>query len=56
MRSAFVRNALDLYLRAKQRRDVDDAIRRAYAGKSEELIDDISGLIEAQAWPSGTKA
>jgi metal-responsive CopG/Arc/MetJ family transcriptional regulator len=50
-RSAFVRAALSTYLRAKERREVDDSIRRAYEGHSDELLADVEELMRAQAWP-----
>jgi metal-responsive CopG/Arc/MetJ family transcriptional regulator len=50
-RSAFIRSAVELYLRAKERHDIDDAIRRAYAGKGDELLAEIEDLIRVQEWP-----
>ncbi len=50
-RSAFVRNALRLYLRVKARRRVDERIRRAYRNETDELVGEIDDLIEAQEWP-----
>ena len=50
-RSAFIRSAAELYLRAKERREVDQAIRRAYSGKRDELLAEIEDLIEVQRWP-----
>ena len=50
-RSAFIRSAVELYLKAKERRDIDHAIRRAYSGKGDALLDEIEDLIEVQEWP-----
>jgi len=50
-RSALIRAALHTYLEAKRRRGVDEAIERAYAGKSDELLGEVEELIGAQAWP-----
>lgn len=50
-RSAFVRKAVASYLEAKRRRDVDKAIRTAYAGTEEDVAREIAGLMDAQAWP-----
>lgn len=50
-RSAVVRSALRLYLAAKRRRSIDAAIRRAYGGRADELLDEVTSLMEAQAWP-----
>jgi metal-responsive CopG/Arc/MetJ family transcriptional regulator len=50
-RSAFIRAATELYLRAKERRRVDDEIRAAYQGKADELLAEIEHLLGAQSWP-----
>jgi metal-responsive CopG/Arc/MetJ family transcriptional regulator len=50
-RSAFIRSAVELYLKAKERRDIDHAIQRAYSGKADELLTEIEELIEVQDWP-----
>jgi metal-responsive CopG/Arc/MetJ family transcriptional regulator len=49
-RSAFIRSAVQLYLKAKERGQVDVAIRKAYEGEAEAMLDDVRGLMEAQAW------
>jgi metal-responsive CopG/Arc/MetJ family transcriptional regulator len=51
-RSAFIRSAVSLYLRAKDRRATDDAIRAAYDGKADELLEEIEDLIGTQSWPT----
>jgi metal-responsive CopG/Arc/MetJ family transcriptional regulator len=51
-RSAFVRAAIRLYLRAKERRAIDTAILRAYDGMADELLAEVEALLEAQAWPA----
>ena len=50
-RSAFVRAAAELYLRAKERRRIDDSIRRAYSDKSDDLLGEIQDLLGTQSWP-----
>jgi metal-responsive CopG/Arc/MetJ family transcriptional regulator len=50
-RSAFIRSAVRLYLAAKERRAVDEAILRAYRGRSEEVLREMEDLIRGQAWP-----
>ncbi|HEU4583394.1 MAG TPA: ribbon-helix-helix protein, CopG family [Polyangiaceae bacterium] len=50
-RSAFIRNAVSAYLQAKERREVDAAIRRAYAAEGQDLVEEIEDLMGAQAWP-----
>ena len=50
-RSAFIRDALRLYLRARERRKIDHEIRSAYGGKSDAMLAEIEGLLERQTWP-----
>ena len=50
-RSAFIRSAIRLYLKAKKRREIDDEILRAYEGCADEMLDEVAGLVSAQAWP-----
>ena len=50
-RSAFMRAAVELYLRAKARRDVDEAIARAYSREADQLVGEIEDLLGRQAWP-----
>jgi metal-responsive CopG/Arc/MetJ family transcriptional regulator len=50
-RSAFIRSAVELYLQAKRRREIDVQIRRAYQGKGHELLEEIQDMLEIQAWP-----
>ena len=50
-RSAFIRDAVELYLATKRRRQVDNDIAAAYGGKSRDLLDDVEPWIEEQVWP-----
>jgi len=50
-RSAFVRAAVEGYLEAKRRRQVDAAIRATYGGAGDALRDEVADLMDAQAWP-----
>jgi metal-responsive CopG/Arc/MetJ family transcriptional regulator len=50
-RSAFVRSAIECYLRARRRRDVDEAISTAYGGHADAMLDEVKGLLDSQAWP-----
>lgn len=49
-RSAFIRDAVELYLATKRRRQVDHDIVAAYGGKPRDLLDDVEPWIEEQAW------
>ena len=50
-RSSFVRSALRMYLRAKERSRVDESIRAAYDGQADEMLEEIEDLLGAQTWP-----
>jgi Arc/MetJ-type ribon-helix-helix transcriptional regulator len=50
-RSAFIRDAVRLYLEAKRRHEIDARIERAFGGHRDELLDDVEGMLEGQAWP-----
>ena len=50
-RSVFIRSAIEMYLRARQRREIDEQLRNAYAGHADELLAEISDLMDAQEWP-----
>jgi metal-responsive CopG/Arc/MetJ family transcriptional regulator len=51
-RSAFLRSAAELYLAAKERRAIDEEIRRAYAGQADAMESEIAELLAEQEWPS----
>jgi metal-responsive CopG/Arc/MetJ family transcriptional regulator len=50
-RSAFVRLAVRYYLGAKQRRDLEEQLLRAYEGEADAMIDEVAELIGIQEWP-----
>lgn len=50
-RSAFVRSAIELYLTAKERREIDAQIERGYAGEADALLTEAEDLMAAQTWP-----
>ncbi|HSR51280.1 MAG TPA: ribbon-helix-helix protein, CopG family [Acidobacteriota bacterium] len=50
-RSAFVRSAIELYLRAKRRKEIDRQIDKALAGQADEMQAEVEELMGAQAWP-----
>ena len=50
-RSAFMRDAVELYLATKHRREVDRQIAAAYGDKSHELLADVEAWTGEQAWP-----
>ena len=50
-RSAFIRKAIRLYLDAKQRREIDQRLVKAYAGQGDAMLEEIRDLMSEQAWP-----
>jgi metal-responsive CopG/Arc/MetJ family transcriptional regulator len=52
-RSAFIRSAVEHYLTAKERREVEERLTRAYAGQGDAMLDEVVELLGGQAWPSG---
>ncbi len=50
-RSAFVRSAVESYLRAKARREIDKAIATAYSADADAMLAEAADLLDAQAWP-----
>ena len=51
-RSAFVREACEVYLKVRQRRAVDSAIDRVYSTGADDLLAEVEDLIEEQEWPA----
>lgn len=52
-RSAFVRTAVESYLRGKARREIDEAIGAAYGAEADGMLAEVEDLLDAQAWPEG---
>jgi len=52
-RSAFIRAAIESYLRLKERRAFDEQLREAYGGRAAELEEEFRPLMDAQTWPEG---
>jgi metal-responsive CopG/Arc/MetJ family transcriptional regulator len=50
-RSAFMRKAVERYLAAKRRHDIDARIVTGYQGQPETALRDVAGMIDAQSWP-----
>ena len=51
-RSALIRSAVELYLSAKGRREVEERLTRAYAGQGDAMLEEVVELLGGQAWPS----
>jgi len=50
-RSAFVRSAIESYLRARTRREIDEAISTAFGKNADAMLDEVDVLVDAQTWP-----
>ena len=48
-RSVFIGSVIEMYLRARQRREIDEQFRKAYAGHADEMLAETSDLMDAQA-------
>jgi metal-responsive CopG/Arc/MetJ family transcriptional regulator len=51
-RSAFIRSAVQLYLKAKERREIEARLVQAYAGEAGSLLEEIEALMGQQSWPN----
>lgn len=51
-RSAFIRTAVQLYLKAKERREIETRLAQAYAGEAGSLLEEVEALMSQQSWPS----
>jgi len=49
-RSAFIRSAVQLYLKAKERREIEARLTQAYAGEADSLLEEVEALMDKQAW------
>ena len=50
-RSAFIRSAVEMYLRARRRREIDSQIAGAYADSADDLLEEVADLLGGQEWP-----
>jgi metal-responsive CopG/Arc/MetJ family transcriptional regulator len=50
-RSALIRSAVEVYLKAKERKSIEKRIIEAYGGSEDDAAAEIQNLIGAQAWP-----
>jgi metal-responsive CopG/Arc/MetJ family transcriptional regulator len=51
-RSAFIRTAVESYLSAKERREIEARLERAYSGQADAMRAEVEDLLNAQTWPS----
>ena len=50
-RSAFVREAVALYLDVKERRTLEERLQRASEGHAAALLDEVAEIVGVQEWP-----
>ena len=51
-RSAFIGSAVQIYLKAKERLEIETRLVRAYSGEADNLLDEVEALLGAQTWPN----
>ena len=51
MKPAF-RSAVEAYLKAKKRREIEERLTSAYSGQGDAMLEEIMELLRGQAWPS----
>ncbi len=51
-RSAFIRSAVELYLTAKGRHEVESRLAQTYTGQADDMLEEVVDLLGRQAWPS----
>lgn len=51
-RSAFIRAAVESYFSAKEQREIEARLVRAYSGQADALRAEVEDLLNAQTWPS----
>ena len=47
----FIRSAVEMYLRARRRQEIDARIASAYAERADELLEEVVDLMGGQEWP-----
>jgi len=51
-RSALIRSAVELYLKAKERQRMERRLTQAYSGEAGSLLEEVKELLGVQAWPT----
>jgi metal-responsive CopG/Arc/MetJ family transcriptional regulator len=50
-RSAFVRSVVRVYLAAKEQREIEAELLKAYRGQADSLLNEVAELLAGQSWP-----
>ena len=51
-RSAFIRSAVEWYLKAKERQQIEMQLTQAYSGEAGSLLEEVEDLLGVQSWPT----
>ncbi len=51
-RSAFIRSAVEVYLVAKGRHQLESQLAQAYAGQADAMLEEVVELLGRQSWPN----
>jgi metal-responsive CopG/Arc/MetJ family transcriptional regulator len=51
-RSAFIRAAVEAYLAAKERQEVESRLTQPYAGGADAMLAEVTELLGRQSWPA----
>lgn len=51
-RSAFIRSAVELYLTAKGRHELETRLSQAYTGQADAMLEEVVELLGRQSWPN----
>jgi len=49
--SAFIRSAVEIYLAAKERREIEERLARAYGGQDDAMLEEVVEFLSGQALP-----
>lgn len=52
MRPNLSRSVIELHLTARERRQIDSRLARAYQDEADALLAEIEDLLDVQSWPS----
>ncbi len=52
-RAAFIRSAVQVYLAAKRRHEVESLLADACLGQSDAMLEEVADLLDRQTWPNG---
>ena len=51
-RSAFIRSAVELYLKTKDRQQIEARLAQAYSDEAGSMLEEVEELLGVQSWPT----